>query len=190
MDIFSDFITAIGNIAIDFNFGTWALTLFAVWMGIGTAVFLKRNGIVLPLIEKPDVKMGTIGDFAMGFFISFGFSTAGIAPFFAWSLSTMLASAADWVRKKHEGRTSAIATLREEVLELLELSDSDPEKFKIMIREKMGIVDDEIGPDLTATGEDILDPDIVPSESPPELEAEVVPEPEPEPPPEASPSEG
>lgn len=186
MDVFSDFINAIGDIAIDFNFGTWALTLFAVWMGIGTAVFLKRNGIVLPSIEKPDVKMGTIGDFAMGFFISFGFSTAGIAPFFAWSLSTMLASVADWVRKKYEGRISAIAVLKAEILELMELSESDPEKFKITLREMMGIVDDETEPDLFVTGEDILDSDVVQPE--PSPEAEVVPEPEP--PPEAPKPEG
>jgi len=198
MDIFSDFVNAIGSIAIDFNFGTWALTLFAVWMGIGTAVFLKRNGIVLPLIEKPDVKMGTIGDFAMGFFISFGFSTAGIAPFFAWSLSTMLASAADWVRKKHEGRTSAITTLREEVLELMELLQNDPKQFRVVIREKIGIVDDNIEPDLPATEEEIPDPDTVQpksgsvvlceSEGKPEPEAKVIPEPEPSP--ETPPPEG
>ena len=65
MDIFSDIANAIGGIAIDFNFGTWALTLFAVWMGIGTAVFLKRNGVVLPMMKKPDVKLGIVGDFAM-----------------------------------------------------------------------------------------------------------------------------
>jgi hypothetical protein len=195
MDIFSDFANAIGAIAIDFNFGTWALTLFAVWMGIGTAVFLKRNGIVLPVVKKPDqVKMGTVGDFAMGFFISFGFSTAGIAPFFAWSLSTMLASVADWVRKKHEGRASAIATLKAELLELMELRESDPEKFKLAIREKMGIVDGEVEPDLLVTGEEILEPDLVQVEpvleSEVEPEAEVIPEPEqapePETPPEAS----
>jgi len=194
MDVFSDFMNTIGSIAIDFNMGSWLLTLFAVWMGIGTAVFLKRNGIVLPLVKKTDiakvgavgdlVKMGTVGDFAMGFFISFGFSTAGIAPFFAWSLSTMLASAADWVRKKHEGRTSAIVILRVEVLELMELLQNDPKKFRVVIREKMGI-DDE--PDLPASEEDIPDPEqpelgsvvLCESEGESEPEDKVIPEPEP-----------
>ena len=88
----------------------------------------------------------------------------------------MLAATADWVRKKHGEGAPAIENLKAEILELMELSSSNPEQFKVALHEKMGIVDEEL--DIPITGEEILDPDVVQPEPLPEPGAEAVPEPE------------
>lgn len=127
-NILNEILEIIGSFSFDWS--TWPTIVVMCMAGSGTAILIRKNKFILPRKNSPDLQLGSVGDMALGFLVSFLFNAAGSGPVPGYIYSTTIVGVADWARKKYSEVRTPVEVLEDEITKQNETLVRQEEEIK------------------------------------------------------------